>query len=379
MSGPTGTNETHPAPLSAPALVLERADSSPRAVALRVLESGVWVEYGWGDVARTVARVAGLLAGAGVGGGSLVGVACGSRSEWSLCVWAVHALGATAVTVTAQADETVLATVSDRSPAAWVVEGAEPVDRLVAMGRPAEHVLTIDDIHGGTQPQWSWQADVLGADPSADDALMADLRRSVGALDTATEALRAPEEADHALTHDELVAAGSSAHLGLDTGDEYLAFLPPTWPSEAVVLLGAHPVSGAVVNSGSRGMSGLLEFRAVQPTVIHAPSAWWDAVAARVRVIAAEPGPFAKGAMRSLVEGRGGFAAGLARRILVRRLGLGRVREARSLGQTGEATTRVLAGLGIALGDDLARPRGLGDDTTTAAVEPPAHDLEGAT
>ncbi len=379
MSRPAETTETHTAQPSAPALVLERAASSPRAVALRVLESGVWVEYGWGDVARTVARVAGLLAGAGVGGGSIVGVACGSRSEWALCVWAVQALGATAVTMTAQADEAVLATASDRSPAAWIVEGAEPVDRLVAMGRPAEHVLTIDDIHGGTQPQWSWRDDVLGADASADDARLAELRRSVGALDTATEALRVPEEGDHALTHDELVTAGRSSHLGLQTGDEYLAFLPPTWPSESVVLLGAHPVSGAVVNSGSRGMSGLLEFRAVQPTVIHAPSAWWDTVAARVQMIAAEPGPLAKGAMRSVVDGRGGFAAGLARRILVRRLGLGRVREARSLGQTGEATTKVLAGLGIGLGDDLARPRGLGDDPATVAVESRAHDLEGAT
>ncbi|HET8930258.1 MAG TPA: AMP-binding protein [Acidimicrobiales bacterium] len=376
MSTPTGSSSAR---RSAPALVLERAESSPRSVAMRVLESGVWVEYGWADVARTVARVAGLLGQADVGAGSVVAVACGSRSEWALCVWAVHALGASAVTVTTQADDGVLRAVSDRSPAVWIVEGAEPVDRLEQLGRPAENVLTIDDIHGGTQPRWSWQADVLGADAADDELRLAELRRAVDGLDGASEALRTPEDGDHALTHDELVAAGGSAHLGLEPTDEYLAFLPPTWPSEAVVLLGAHPVSGAVVNSGSRGASGLLEFRAVQPTVLHAPSEWWDAVAGRILMIAAEPGPFAKGAMKGLVEGKGGLTSGLARRVLTRRMGLSRVRVARSLGPIGPSTTKVLTGLGITLADDLARPKGLTDGTESATEESRQENLEGAT
>lgn len=376
MSAPTGSSPARP---SAPALVLERAESSPRSVAMRVLESGVWVEYGWADVARTVARVAELLGRAEVGAGSDVAVACGSRSEWPLCVWAVNALGACAVAVTTQAGDEVLTAVSDRSPAAWIVEGAEPVDRLERLDRPAENVLTIDDIHGATPPRWSWKADVLGADAADDDKRLADLRRAVAALDGGSDALRTPEDGDHLLTLDELVAAGGSTHLGLESSDEYLAFLPPTWPSEAVVLLGAHPVSGAVVNSGSRGASGLLEFRAVQPTVLHAPSEWWDSVAGRILMIAAEPAPFAKGAMKGLVEGKGGPATGLARRILIKRMGLSRVRVARSLGPIGPTTTKVLTGLGITLADDLARPKGLSDGTETATDESRQENLEGAT
>lgn len=364
---------------TAPGIVLERAESSPRTVAMRVLESGVWVPYGWDDVARTVARVAALLAGAGVGAGSVVAVACGSRSEWPLCVWAVQAVGASAVTVTAQADASVLASVSDRSPTVWIVEGAEPADRLESIGRAAENVFTIDDIHGGTPPRWSWKADVIGADAAGDEALLAELRRAVDALDGGSEALQTPEDDGQALTHDELVAAGSSTHLGLESSDEYLAFLPPTWPSEAVMLLGAHPISGAVVNSGSRGASGLLEFQAVQPTVVHAPAEWWDAVAGRVLAIAAEPAPFATGAMEGLVEGKRGFTTRLARRVLNRRLGLSRVRVGRSLGPVGTRTTKVLTGLGITLGDDLARPRTLTDAVEATTSEERQEHLEGAT
>lgn len=365
---------------SAPAMVIERAAASPRAVAVRVLESGVWVEYSWADVARSVARVAHLLAGAGVSTGSVVGVACGSRAEWPLCVWAVNALGATAVAVSTQADEKTLAVVSDRSPVVWIVEGAEPVDRLAAMGRPHGNVLTITDIVGGTQPTWTWRADVLGADPADDEARLADLRRSIDAIDGGFEALRTLEDGDHSLTQDELVAAGRSDRLGLQPGDEYLAFLPPTWPSEAVVLLGAHPLSGAVVNSGSRNSAGIQEFQAVQPTVVHAPSEWWDGVAGRVLLIADEPGPFAKGAMRGLVEGRGGFTAGLARRILAKRLGLSRIREGRSLGPMSEHTTKVLTGLGVTFGDPLARPQGLVDVRERSVDQVTRQeDLEGAT
>ncbi len=384
----SATTDTATEARTVTALVLDRGRAVPRQVAMRVLESGIWREYGWADVTRTVARVAGLLESMGVTPGSTVAVACGSRAEWSLSIWAVNALGARAVAVTTQADEATLTELLDQSPVAWIVEGAEPIARLDLMGRAPDRdtVLTIDEVDGDNPPRWTWSTDVVEADPADDDTRLNRLAEAVAAVDPATEALTVPEESGQALTHAEVFAAGRSQHLGMHEGDEYLAFLPPTWTGEAVMLLAAHPIAAAVVNWGSRGAATLGEFRAVQPTVIHAPSEWWDSVAGRVRMVAAEPAPLAKGAMRALIEGRGGVGVGLARRILTRRLGLSRIREARSLGPVAAPTAAVLAGLGIELGEDLARPTSLGDSTAEGAggaaadpgETPRNDDLEGA-
>ncbi len=348
--------------------LLQRAEATPRNVAVRVFESGVWVEYGWDDVARTVARVASLASSTGVGSGSVVAIACGSRIEWSLAVWACSGLGAEVVAVPADADAATLAAVTAADPALWILEGARPADALDGLGGSGDTprlVLDAVDLSADARRGvHEWERDVLDPVGSDDATRLADLRAAVERLAPDTVALRLPGEAGTAVTHTELVGSADTdigaARTRLAPTDEYLAFLPPTWTAEAHILAGDHPVSGAVVSFGSRTGGGLREVATVQPTVLQAPSEWWEALAATVIRSSAEPAPFAKGALRRILDGGGdGLGVRLARRTLSRRYGLARLRTAVSLGAVGERESKVLDGLGVPMDTPAGRPRPL--------------------
>lgn len=361
------------------ALVLGRAERTPRAVALRVYESGVWVEYGWDDVARTVARVAGLAASAGVEPGSVVALACGSRVEWSLSVWAMTGLGATVVAVPAHATTEALADVARLDPALWILEGAQPFDGITALGVTGTRlVVDAANLPAATrQNVLEWDRDVVDGAGSDDAAVLTALGGLVAALDPTTVALRLPGENGRELTHADLVTAGDAGDRpSLADGDEYLSFLPPTWATEARLLAGDHPTSGAVVSFGSRGGGGLSEVATVQPTVLVAPAEWWTDLAALVTRSAAEPAPLAKGPLRKVLAGGGdGLAVRLTRRALIRRFGLTRVRSAHTLGGLSDQASQVIAGLGVPLGSPLERPVPLG---STSDSEEPSGYLEEA-
>lgn len=350
------------------AQVLARAEETPDAVAIRVLESGVWVSYGWGDVARTVARVAALLTDAGVRPGGTVAVVCGSRAEWPVCMWAVHAVGATAVTLSCQADEVTLRDVAARQPQVWILEGLEAHDRVRVIDTRSTGVLVVDDVEmsepGSTV--WTWRGDVLGADLAADAQRRASLVGRLDAMDVDGPAVVLAEESGRPLDLRATIGgdpdgAASPSGFEFTAADEYLAFLPPTWPTEARVLLSAHPAGGGVVSFGSRVGGGLAELATVQPTLVQAPAAWWDALAAHVVRQAAEPAPLAGRALDAVVRGdrSGGLLAKRARRKIRRHLGLARVRDARVLGTLDAATTAVLDGLGVPTPAPLATPEAL--------------------
>lgn len=371
------------------AQLLARADATPDVVAMRVLESGVWVEYGWGDVARTVTRVAAVLADAGVRTGGTVGVVCGSRAEWPVCIWAVHALGATAVALSCQADEAVLGDAAARHPEVWILEGLEAHDRLRAIDPGGTGMLVLDDVELSDPGSavWTWQRDVVGADPAADAERRAKLVERHDAASVDGPALILAEESGRAVDLRAPVGAGSAdrtspAGLEFISTDEYLAFLPPTWPTEASVLLSAHPAGGGVVSFGSRVGGGLAELATVQPTLVQAPAAWWDAMAAHVVRQATEPAPLAGRALEAVVRGdaAGGVFAKRARRKVRRHLGLARVREARVLGTPDAATVAVLDGLGVPRPLPLAVPEALAGsiDQSASAAHPDPRSLEEA-
>lgn len=362
MTGPVA-----PAGRATPVVaLLQRAASTPHQVAVRVFESGLWVEYGWDDVARTVARLAALVATAGVGPGSTVGLACGSRVEWSLSVWAVNGLGATVCAVGADADRETLQTVLATEPALWILEGAQPHDGLDALGVTGTPRLVIDALDLPREARrglHEWERDVLGPVGSDDATRLADLNTAAGTVDPESVALRLPEEGDLGFTHAELLGDRDVAdesgppRARLIPGDEYLAFLPPGWAAEARLLAGDHPGSGAVVSYGSRTGGGLREVATVQPTVLQAPASWWAGMAATLIRSAAEPAPLAKGPLNTILAGGGeGFGVRLARRILTRRFGLARLRTAHCLGGLDAPDAQVLAGLGVPFGPLLDPP-----------------------
>lgn len=373
---------------SVTSLVFERADSSPTTVAMRVLESGVWAEYGWADVARTVARVAALLGDAGVGPGGVVALVSGSRAEWPICVWAAQALGATTVAVSAQADEATIRGVAGRQPRAWITEGLEAYDRITDVIADAGGVLVLDrvEVPAGPTRVISWSEHVLGAQTSQDGEALAMARQAAANVDPDRPALMLPEDGAATFTHRDLLASdpagGPSSLFELAGGDEYLSFLPPTWSAEASVLIGSHATSGATVSLGSRVGGGLAELAAVKPSAVQAPGLWWDALAERVIRQASEPAPLAAKALRAIVAGdtSGGTTLKLARRSIKHGLGLTRVRQARSLGPVSADTASVLRGLMVPLGDQSPSPAALAQQTISTAASAASNQpsIEGA-
>lgn len=357
MSAATETETVASSVRTAPALLSAQATSRATMCAVRVLESGVWVEYSWSDLARTVARVASLFDEAGVAAGSSVAVVSGSRAEWAVSVWAAQSLGATVVAVSSQVDAEALTALAGLGPEAWVLEGLEAWDRMTQNVPGAKNILVLDDIalNGGRTPDWVWSRDIVGADEARDDRRIEALGQRAAQVDPATVALVLASDGGRSYTHTDLLGAAATASAGsplpLIAADEYLSFLPPTWPDEALALAGAHVVSGATVSYGSRSGGGLAEVAAVRPTVIQGPAVWWDAVNGHIRRLAEEPAPLGRAPLTAILAGEsgGGFLTRAVRRVLLRRIGLDRLRHGRSVGAPADATVSLLAGLGIAL------------------------------
>ncbi len=329
------------------------ADDAPHQVAMRVLELGVWNEYTWADIARTVHLAASVLEDCGVHEGSTVALLCGSRPEWPLCVWAAHVHGATVIAAPNEIDSTNLQRLRERhTPDSWIVEGEQPLGILRSLGVPPETILVIDtpDQRGDTA---TWRHDVV---ESTRDVTVQRENDNVDNFDAQRKALVLFDE-DTSWTFAELATTtvvGSS--LTLHANDEYLATLPPTWPSEAFLLAGAFPTARSTVNFGARSGGGLAEVLAVQPTVIMAPATWWDALSVKMTGTNDEPN---HRVVDALIDGQGGFTKKLARRSLLRQSGLGRLRQAHALGEITPRTNAFLGALGVAIGEPLRIPTGL--------------------
>lgn len=333
-------------------------DDAPHRVAMRVLELGVWNEHTWVDIAQTVRLAASALQNCGVHEGSTVALLCGSRPEWPLSVWAAHVYGATVVAAPNAIDSANLERLRDHhTPNAWIVEGEQPRGILRSLGVPSETILMVEtpNRRGDTA---TWQHDVIG---STRDTIVRRENESDVALDAQRKALVLFDE-DTSWTFADLAnttVVGSS--LTLHEDDEYLATLPPTWPSEAFLLAGSFPTAGSTVNFGARSGGGLAEVLAVQPTVLMAPATWWDALSARMTGTDDEP---THRVIDALLDGQGGFTKKLARRSLLRQCGLGRLREAHTLGEITPRTKAFLGALGVIVGEPLSIPRDLATGQT---------------
>ena len=349
---------------SLPALLLARADASPRRVAVRSATVGIWQEVGWGDVVATVARTAGAMRDAGVTTGSVVVVVCGSRAEWPVSVVAAQSLGATVVALASDSTpDTLKAVRGTHRCSLWVVEGEEQFDNVVAAGADTSPMLVID--HRGVDVQAeevrTWQSVVLEAAGPDEAERLEQFRADVAALDPDLPAAVIPRDGVSpdgpvaVWTHRQLAGdsghpeAGAPAETGLVEGDEYLSFLPPVWPVETFALLREAPTVGATVSFGGRVGGVLGDLHDIQPTVIQAPGELWDAIANEVVVRTADSGRLANRAVQGLRSGGSGPLVALARRAIRARLGLSRVRSARSLGAIAPETAELLAGLGVAL------------------------------
>ena len=360
--------------LSLPALLMSRADAAPHRVASRTSKAGYWHEVGWDRTRNDVARIARGFSGLGLATDSTIGVLTATRWEWPLAVWGAHAVGAAALLIASdQAVDVVETAARTHHCDVWVVEDEEQFDKVAAVVDDTVPVVVIDPrgVDLAAHPAARSWDDFLGVTTDAD--AVASLRTSVASIDPDAIALMGIDAPTW--THRQLAgsfAAAENAGPALAADDEYLSFLPISWAIEQRAVLVDGPASGAVTNFGDRTGGVLSDLQAVQPTVVQAPAAFWEALAIDVNRRMEGAGRIAKGRFTSAISmgrrpgNRGRYWLTMFRPLLSA-LGLRRARRTISNGSVDETTDRFFAALGLTL-EDIAVTRA--DDSPQRQEQP---------
>ncbi len=349
---PTSAGALGAVPTSVPAWLLRQAETRPRDVALRVKELGRWLELTWADYAVRVANVGRALSHQGVAPGDRVVIVSDNRIEWLFTDLAVQGLGAVSVGLFVTGDAAELAALIKRADATVaVVEDEEQFDKLVEVAAQItlRHLIVIDPrgIQRLDNPASSFEALESIGTAEAVQMREGDVRSwaaSVAALDptdVATIVFTPGTSGDPKgvlLTHANLVAAANAGvdALGLRSSDEIVSSLPLCEISERA-LVGAQAVrAGATVNFGEGGDALVNDLCEVQPTIVLGTPRLWQRLRGMVENRLRIAGRV-KRAATSVARGggrapRGPVSSLLVIRPLRKRLGLGRVRVALSVG-----------------------------------------------
>src|SRR5262245_55871787 len=120
--------------LTAPALLLERAQRSPREVAFRSKALGLYRQRTWAGYAQMVAHTAKAFAAHGLKTGERIAIMADACEEWLICDLAAQALGAIVYGIypTASAQE-VEYQMRDGGAVLFIAEDQEYVDRILPL------------------------------------------------------------------------------------------------------------------------------------------------------------------------------------------------------------------------------------------------------
>lgn len=371
---------------SLPALLVERARNHPDQVATRTATAGYWREVGWRETLEETARVHDALGALGVAPTDVVVIATSARREWPLATCAVHALGATVLTVATDAPaEELESIVATHRCSLWLAEDEEQFDKARAAGVTEALPMVVIDPRGVDLDQPGVRSWTSLIDTTADvDAAVGRFEQATAALDPDGIASIVTTGSDRTggaarfVTHRALCDGdgmpGASGTV-LGAGDEYLSFLPPAWPLEQQAVLVDALSSGAVVSFGSRSGGVLAELADIQPTVVQGPAAFWDDLATDIRErMAAAPKPARSAFAKLTGGGRSGSGRGpswfLFTRPLRKRIGLLRVVTARTSDAPDPDVTALFTALGVSLEGSVGSERGSDPATPVTTQEP---------
>lgn len=134
---------------TAPGLLVERAQTTPGAVAFRSKHLGIYRERTWQDYARLVARTAAALRKLGLAAGERVAIMGDPCEEWLICDLAAQSLGAIVYGIYPTASVAELEyQMRDGGAAIFIAEDQEYVDKIlpIADKLPAlRAIVVIDD------------------------------------------------------------------------------------------------------------------------------------------------------------------------------------------------------------------------------------------
>ena len=295
-----------------PALLARRAERTPRRVALREKEFGIWQEITWADYLDRVRRFSLGLAALGVRPGDRVAIVGDNRPEWTIAQLAAQTLGALPLGLYQDAVAAELAVLLEAaSPRVVVAEDQEQVDKVLEVreGLPAlEHIVHYDDrgLHGYEAPGLVPFEDVeaLGAETHAraPDAFARKLAAvkpdDIALLCTTSGTTSRPKLA--MLSHANLVAMADQLQKAdpMTPDDDFVSFLPLAWMGEQMISVFAALTVGFVVNFPEEAETVRKDLREIGPQAIMSPPRIWEKMVSDVQVMAQDATPLKRRAYR---------------------------------------------------------------------------------
>ena len=317
-----------------PGLLARHAQRSPRRVALREKEFGIWQEITWAGYLDRVRRFSLGLDALGVRKGDRIAIVGDNRPEWTISQLAAQSLGALPLGLYQDAVAAELAgLLQAASPRVVVAEDQEQVDKVLEVrdGLPElEHVVHYDDrgMHGYEAPGLArFEAvEALGAEAHArvPDAFARKVATvepdDVALLCTTSGTTSRPKLA--MLSHANLLAMADQLQRAdpMTPDDDFVSFLPLAWIGEQMVSVSAALTVGFVVNFPEEAETVRKDLREIGPQAVMSPPRIWEKMASDVQVMAQDSTPLKRRAYHwAMKAGRASADARFAGRTESRR------------------------------------------------------------
>jgi long-chain acyl-CoA synthetase len=281
---------------SLPAIMLDRARTTPDRLALRHKHLGLWERVTWREYADVAARLGLALRSLGIGRGERVAVHSENRPEWLYLDLGVQGIGAATVGLypTSAAPE-VEYFVNHSGAKLIVVEDEEQLDKILEVRErcPGLERIVLIDTRGCLQylddPQILTYDELVGigaAESIADfEASVSQIRADDVALIVYTSGTTGPPKGAM-ISHGNLEAASRAAResFGVDESAEVLSYLPLCHIAERVISVVNAVSVGYVVNFGDSPETFAQDIAQVQPTFLLGVPRVWEKMMASVQI-----------------------------------------------------------------------------------------------
>jgi long-chain acyl-CoA synthetase len=281
-----------------PKLVRLNAERTPRKVAIREKDYGIWQSCTWRDYYEQSRLIALGLASFGFARGDKVAIVGDNRPQLYWAVMATQALGGVPVPIYQDSIEKELAYIADHAEARFaIVEDQEQVDKLLhvrAQCPRLEHVIYDDarGMRGYTDPCLTsleaLQERGRGFGAAHPGHFEAELDKGE-ADDTAiicytSGTTGTPKGA--MLSHRNLMATGRNAARaeGLGPDEEILSYLPMAWVGDHVFSYAQSIIVGFAANCPESAATVLSDLKEIGPTYFFAPPRIWESILTSVLV-----------------------------------------------------------------------------------------------
>ena len=278
-----------------PTLLLQRAEATPRRVAMRKKDLGIWKQYTWADYAARAAAVGLGLRALGVRPGDRVAVHSLNRPAWALADMGTQGIGAVTVGVYPTSPAAELEYLLEHSGSkVLIAEDEEQVDKALEVRAKApglERIVVIDprgvDMSDPGLMTFAELEALGGAQDSVTDyaALVAEVDAAKPALIVYTSGTTGPPKGAM-LSHVNLLAAARNGaqEFSFSPDDEVLSYLPLCHIAERLISVIDAIAHGYVVNFGNGVDDLAADLREVQPTFFLGVPRVWEKLLAGITI-----------------------------------------------------------------------------------------------